>query len=321
MTPKEYFESQSSVSKKRYDAMRDFFVNKCSAAEAAAKYGYTLSSFYTAVRDFRKHLKKNNGEDYFFKDVALGRKPAQKEGLKELVISLRKKNHSVEEIVGIANAQSYQVSYWPVYQMLQKEGFSRLPRRKIDDRKKMSLPPIKAPVAEKLVLKPQKFHSSNTGIFAFLPIIHKYGIHTVIERSCYPSTNGINRLSSILCFLALKLSNIKRYSHDDLWCMDRGMGLFAGLNVLPKASWLSSYSSRVDINMNLSFLKQLHHIWCEHGLLSDTSNLDFTTIPYWGDSQHLENNWSGNGEKHFQACWLFWRKTLIMASLTMEIVM
>ncbi|MGM0418668.1 MAG: hypothetical protein ACQEQS_08100 [Thermodesulfobacteriota bacterium] len=24
-----------------------------------------------------------------------------------------------------------------------------------------------------------------------------------------------------------------------------------------------------------------------------TTNLDFTTIPYWGDDNHLENNWSG----------------------------
>jgi hypothetical protein len=44
--------------------------------------------------------------------------------------------------------------------------------------------------------------------------------------------------------------------------------------------------------MNLSFLKRLHRLWQEHGLLSETTNLDFTTIPYWGDDSHLENNWS-----------------------------
>jgi hypothetical protein len=32
-------------------------------------------------------------------------------------------------------------------------------------------------------------------------------------------------------------------------------------------------------------------------LLEDTSNLDFTTIPYWGDDTHLENNWSGKRGK------------------------
>jgi hypothetical protein len=79
--------------------------------------------------------------------------------------------------------------------------------------------------------------------------------------------------------------------------MDRGMGLFAGLTVLPKTAWYSSYSSRIDTKMNLSFLKELHNLWRQHGLLSDATNLDFTTIPYWGDSQHLENNWSGKRGK------------------------
>ena len=35
----------------------------------------------------------------------------------------------------------------------------------------------------------------------------------------------------------------------------------------------------------------------KNNLLSDTSNLDFTTIPYWGDAQQFENNWSGKRNK------------------------
>ena len=100
-------------------------------------------------------------------------------------------------------------------------------------------------------------------------------------------------MNSILSFLALKLSNIRRYTTDDLWCMDRGLGLFAGLNVLPKAAWFTSYSHRITREMNLAFLKSLHKLWCEKGLLSDTANLDFVAVPYWGDDSHLENNWSG----------------------------
>jgi len=63
------------------------------------------------------------------------------------------------------------------------------------------------------------------------------------------------------------------------------MGLFAGLNVLPKTAWFSSYSGRVDSAMNLSFLMELHKVWCNEGLLSDTTNLDFTTITYLGESE------------------------------------
>jgi hypothetical protein len=79
--------------------------------------------------------------------------------------------------------------------------------------------------------------------------------------------------------------------------MDRGMGLFAGHNVLPKAAWFSSYSSRVTRDMNVSFLKSLQAIWRDSGLLSNTTNLDFTAIPYWGDDEPFENNWSGKRGK------------------------
>jgi hypothetical protein len=79
--------------------------------------------------------------------------------------------------------------------------------------------------------------------------------------------------------------------------MDKGMGMFAGLNVLPKTAWFSSYSHRVTSDDNLSFLKEMHRIWQDKGLLGDTSNLDFTTVPYWGNGSHLENNWSGKRNK------------------------
>jgi hypothetical protein len=297
MTPKDYFNLHQSINKKRYDALRSFFVNRLPAAEVAQSFGYAPSSFYSLIRDFRQYLKGNHDEDFFFRNSSSGRKPEKTDDLKELIISLRKMNFSIEEIIVIVNSKSYSVSYGSVHNLLREEGFARLHRRSKKARKQLELPPIKAPVAGGLSWAPERFHSSHTGLFAFLPVIYRYGIHHLIERSAYPSTRNIGRVSSILCFLALKLSNVKRYSHDDLWCMDRGIGLFAGLNVLPKASWFSSYSSRVESQMNISFLKSLHRQWCRHGLLSDTVNLDFTTIPYWGESEHLENNWSGKRGK------------------------
>jgi hypothetical protein len=104
-------------------------------------------------------------------------------------------------------------------------------------------------------------------------------------------------MNSILAFLALKLSNVQRYGQDDAWCMDRGLGMFAGLNVLPKTTWYSAYSAAITRKDNVAFLKSLNRIFSEHGLLSDTANLDFTAIPYWGDEEPFENNWSGKRSK------------------------
>jgi hypothetical protein len=47
-----------------------------------------------------------------------------------------------------------------------------------------------------------------------------YGLDKIIETSSYPATKEINKMSSILSFVGLKLSNVKRYSDDDLWCRD-----------------------------------------------------------------------------------------------------
>ena len=298
MDAKSYFTQYENPFKRRYDALKDFHQNNIPAKEVAEKYGYTLSSFYSLSRDFNKHLASEISEDFFFKEVKPGRKQIQIKELDDMIIGLRKNNFSIEDIVGIVNSKGYDVSYGYVYSLLRKEGFARLPRRGKEVRQSLSVPGIKAPTSQQLdFLKQEKFHSVSTGIFLFLPIIKKYGIDKLILSSSYPQTNGIDRMASILSFIVLKLSNIKRYSDDDLWCMDRGLGLFAGLNVLPKNAWLSSYSSRVTPDMNVRFLKELHKVWIENDLLSDTVNLDFTTIPYRGDDNHLENNWSGKRNK------------------------
>ena len=297
MKPFDYFQMNHVVKKRQYDALRDFFFLKIPARQVAEKYGYTEASFYSLTRDFRNYLKENPREDFFFKSKAKGRKKRDIEELDDIIITHRKHNFSVEEIVAIVNAKGYNATYGYVYSLLRKEGFARLHRRSKQEKKEIETVKIKAPETNQLEFKPEKFHSISTGLLVFLPFIKKYGIDRAIAQSSYPETSIVNKLSSILAFVALKASNIKRYSKDDLWCMDRGMGLFAGLNVLPKSAWFSSYSSRVTSDMNRSFLQALHRIWTENGLLSDTSNLDFTTIPYWGNDDHLENNWSGKRNK------------------------
>lgn len=127
-----------------------------------------------------------------------------------------------------------------------------------------------APRSEGLEDRVEQFSSGNIGALCFLPLIRKYGIDTAIEQSRYPQASQVSKLSSILSFLALKLSNVKRYSKDDLWCMDRGSGLFTGLNVLPKTARFSSYSDRVNREMNHDFFKLLYRIWYKNGLLTDT---------------------------------------------------
>lgn len=298
MKPKDFFSAPSSVAQKQYEALRMCYVEGVDAATVAARFGYTRRGLTTIASGFIKKLKAGKSKDLFFVENKKGRKTSQNMlSAKDVIISLRKKNYSVEDIKVALDSKQMGVSEKSIYNIIAKEGFTKLPRRTKQEKQQKESPKIQAEKSVALSFANEGFKSSSAGILCLLPYISKYGLDKIIAGSDYPQTSTINRLSSILGFVALKASNVRRYSTDDLWCMDRGQGLFAGLNVLPKAAWFTSYSDRVTPDMNMSFLKALHKVWSDNGILGDTANLDFTTIPYWGDSSHLENNWSGKRTK------------------------
>lgn len=298
MIPIDFFLHPFSIAQKQYEALRMYFVENKSAAEVAPKYGYTYRGFTTIISEFRKKINARKTDGLFFSEKQKGRKVTQSvDQAKDIIISLRKKNYSVEDIKVALDSKNFGISEKTIYNTIAKDGFSKLPRRTRIIKQQKEIPQIPAERSIALSFDDEDFKSSSAGILCLLPYIKNYGIDEIISQSDYPQTNSINRLSSILSFVALKASNVRRYSSDNIWCMDRAMGLFAGLNVLPKAAWFTSYSHRVTGNMNHSFLKTMHKKWIEKDILGDTVNLDFTTIPYWGNTDHLENNWSGKRGK------------------------
>ena len=107
-----YFSESNSSQKKKYDALKDFYFQGLKAADVAKKYGYTLSAFYSLSKEFRNHLKAEDGDSFFFRKTFPGRKPIQQtNGLNDLIIGLRKQNYSSENIVTIANSKNYNISY------------------------------------------------------------------------------------------------------------------------------------------------------------------------------------------------------------------
>jgi len=298
MEPVAFFLQPKSVAHKQYEALRMYYVEGISAHEVADRFGYTYRAFTSLVSSFRGKLSVNPPDTIFFVENTPGRKISMETlGAKSVIIDMRKKYYSVPDIKVALDGLGQSISEKNIYNIVAAEGFSRLPRRTKLVKQQLDKVQVQAEKSVPLNFENETFKSSNAGILMFLSIIKNYEIDTVIAQSGYPGTTVINNASSILCFLALKLANRRRYSSDDTWCMDRGMGLFAGLNVLPKTAWYTSYSDRVTTEMNQSFLKQLHQLWMKNGLLEDTANLDFTTIPYWGDDSHLENNWPGKRGK------------------------
>jgi hypothetical protein len=296
-----YFANPSAAFHRRYLAMRRFFHDGWSAEQVAKESGYAVATVYSMARDLKESVLSEEEDPFFKEDGKAGRRPIDHpDEAEETVISLRKKYFSVPDIQIATDALGLGLSVYAIEKIITTAGFARLPRRDRQFKNEViSSQEVKlvAPKTARLEMAGDMFSTNLAGLLCVMPTIVRYGIDKIIGESQYPETRDINRLSSVLSFVALKLSDVKRYSEDDKWCMDRGMGLFAGLNVLPKAAWFSSYSSRVTRAMNISFLKSLQSVWRDNDMLSDTMNLDFTAIPYWGDSDPFENNWSGKRNK------------------------
>jgi hypothetical protein len=97
-----------------------------------------------------------------------------------------------------------------------------------------------------------------------------------------------------MSFLALKLLGTERYAHVSEHAFDPGLGLFAKLNVLPKCTAMSTYSYSLDgvhlLRLQQSFVRQAAKLKLYEG---NIINLDFHTIPHFGEDSVPEEHWAG----------------------------
>ena len=70
-------------------------------------------------------------------------------------------------------------------------------------------------------------------------------VDTLAETARLPGSRMIPPAHALRAALALKLHSIERKSHVMPLVADEGLALFAGLNAIPKRSYLSEYSCRV----------------------------------------------------------------------------
>ena len=75
-------------------------------------------------------------------------------------------------------------------------------------------------------------------------------------------------------------------------CFDPGIALFAGLNAVPKRSFLAEYSARVDPRNNLAFLGKWSEAVQRMGLRHGPSfDLDFHSVPANSEAEPLEKHY------------------------------
>ena len=192
-----YFTEPSSAVHKQYLALRKFFANGYTAEQVAKECGYSTSTVYSMVRDFKEKMDSGNLEDPFFKENKTGRKPIERKGeIEETVVNLRKKYFSVPDILIATDAMGFSLTIYSIEKILNDAGFARLPRRDKQfksDTVSSYEPKLAAPISSRLLPDQDEFSSQLAGLLCVLPYIAKYGVDKIISESAYPETREIDR--------------------------------------------------------------------------------------------------------------------------------
>jgi hypothetical protein len=230
---------------RQYEALRAYFVEGRPSYEVARSFGYSPGSFRVLCHQFRLEADKHNR---FFQTVSHGPRYAPvRDKVRELVVAMRKRNLSVYDIQRELALTGHTISINALALLLREEGFARLPRR-LDEERPAPLRPETEATADvrALNLEPRSFRTRLGGLFLFVPLLKDLRLAEVLRQAPLPGSQSIPAEQAVRTLLALKLVGTERKSHVmDLVC-DQGIALFAGLNVVPKRSYLASYSSRVD---------------------------------------------------------------------------
>jgi len=284
-----FFLTPSNPTHRQYEALRSHFVDGIPSREAASRFGYTPGSFRVLCHEFRRGPRRR-----FFLPPAKGPKEApKKEKTRASVIVLRKQNLSVYDIARVLEGEGKKVSPATVSIILKEEGFARLPKRR-DDERPPGVRPAAAPVADvrELDLGPRRFRTRFGGLFLFMPYLAELSFDRIVKKAGLPGSKMIPAAHAVRSLLGLKLFGNRRHSHIMSHVFDEGLGLFAGLNVIPKRSFLTEYSCRIEPSSYPKLMSNWFDAAGRLGLGRGVSfDLDFHTIPFHGEDALVEKHY------------------------------
>lgn len=290
---------------RQYEALRAYFVEQRPSTEVARSFGYTPGSFRVLCHSFRRQQDR---QERFFRDPRPGPRSAPtRDKVRELAVAMRKRNLSVYDIQRELRDAGHEVSINSLAILLREEGFARLPRR-ADDERPETVKPQAAAIADVrcLSLTPRTFRTRAAGLFLFVPLMHGLDLAEVARDAALPGTKMIPAEHALRSLLALKLIGRERKSHVMSMVLDEGLALFAGLNAIPKRSYLASYSSRIGRQGNL----RLMDAWFRHvgklGLArSGSLDLDFHTVPANTQKEPLQRHYVSRRSRRQQGILVF----------------
>ena len=293
----EFFTAPGQVNQRRYEALRAYFVDGLTYAEAGARFGYTR---WAMVDLARQHRAGRLG--LFAAPGRPGRPPGAapaKDRARGRVIELRRQGLSTYEISARLAAEGTPLNRTSVGEVLAEEGFGRLVRRPEPE---ASISPATwgrdtgLPRASVLDFGawPARLDTVRAGLLLVLPDLVALDLPALARRAGYPGTRVIPAVCWLLSLLALKLTRTRRVSHVDDLLADPAAALLAGLAALPKKSALTSYSYRLSHDHQRNFLAALDAKMISSGLAAGDQaifDLDFHAVMHWGHDPVLEKHY------------------------------
>src|SRR6266487_4683377 len=292
---REYFTAPAHPNQRRYEALRAYFTEDLTVAEAGDRAGYTRSAMASLLRDFRAGRL-----ELFAPPGRPGPKTAPaKDRARIRVTELRREGLSVYEISARLRAEGTPLNRTGVGQILAEEGFGRLLRGPAPA---ASTSPATAGRDTQLpraavidfAAFPARADTRPAGLLLALPDLVSLDLPALISQAGYPGTSVIPAVSWLLSLLALKLTGTRRVSHVDDLLGDPASGLLAGLAVLPKKSALTDYSYRLSHDHQRKFLAALDKKMISSGLATADEavfDLDFHAVMHWGHDPVLEKHY------------------------------
>lgn len=287
----QFFLAPEGTRQRQYEALRAYFVDDASGPAVARQFGYSLAALRSLCHQFRSDATFRAA---FFQIPRPGPRIAPaRDRVRALAIAMRKKNLSVFDIQRELAAAGHRISINSLSLLLREEGFARLPRRR-DDERPPTVTPEAAAVADirAMSLAPRAFSTRLAGLFFFVPLMHPLRLDEVVRQAQLPGTVMIPALQALRSLLALKLVGKERKSHVMDLVDDPGIALFAGLNVVPKRSYLAAYSSQIDDRATQRLLAAWFTEVPRAGLTRGSSlDLDFHSVPAQTTQEPLEKHY------------------------------
>jgi len=273
---------------RQYEALRAYFVDGERGTAVAERFGYTTGSFRMLVHQFRQDPDRE-----FFATPLLRSSYRPISPVHDQIIKLRKQNLSIYDISESLKKEGIERTPVAVNEVLKKEGFAKLPRR-LDEERPEGIRPTAADRSDVrlLNLERRSFRTKYGGLFLFLPAMVSMGFDRVMGNCGLPGTKMIPAAHAMRSLLALKLFATQRHTHVMSAVLDEGLALFAGLNVIPKRSFLTEYSCRINPKCYPKLMRHWFNAMTKLGLEHGASfDLDFHTIPFHGDDALMEKHY------------------------------